>query len=630
MDEELLGSTAPTGTPPAGPNLHDWNTALAAPAPDVAGFDVAGPDDASLSGTTDTEPGPETGAAAGTPGRSRPRVSRGTHPGQPRSGPSVRQPPWRDPAELPGVQHAHTGAFGDKLRVLEDAAGMVQAVLESIDLDALSDAEVVAFTQMVEHAGRPVDAARVGAATVVGYRSRPGLGRDSMAWRLGASHQNDLLTRLTLASRQEMKRRLALGEKVAPRVLGGQVLEPEFPAVAAALRAGELGVDAAEAIVKGLTDYKVHGRFDADQADVESAEIGLVERATGSVFDRIPGLGDTDPSDADAGTDTSTDSDVESEVGVGARSGFTGPIRRLRDSDGFTYPADDLRPMAVRMQALLNPDGLAPNAPKLEATSTISFGELTRGLHPLRGGVTPELKGVIQNLFNTFQSARSAPRFPSAEEQQRIEAGELVPGELIDERTGGEKRADILRGILVQVAQDPRTPTMGGMPPTVMVHVNALDLLTQSGVGWIDGVDGPISMKTINQMIDNGGFQPIFLGSTGAVLGLGSKARCFTPMQRKMITARDGGCIIPGCDCPPQWTEVHHVIPWQTGGKTTVGNGVLLCWYHHHNIDTAGWRIRMVAGLPQVKAPHWIDPTGTWRTPEKHRAHDPETRRQDE
>jgi hypothetical protein len=97
-----------------------------------------------------------------------------------------------------------------------------------------------------------------------------------------------------------------------------------------------------------------------------------------------------------------------------------------------------------------------------------------------------------------------------------------------------------------------------------------------------------------------------------------------------MITARDGGCIIPGCDCPPQWTEVHHVTPWQTGGETHVSNGVLLCWYHHHTINTAGWRIRMVAGLPQVKAPHWIDPTGKWRTPDKHRAHDPETRRHDE
>jgi hypothetical protein len=233
----------------------------------------------------------------------------------------------------------------------------------------------------------------------------------------------------------------------------------------------------------------------------------------------------------------------------------------------------------------------------------------------------------MQNLFNTYQSARTAPRFPSADEQQRIEAGELVPGEILDERTGGQKRADILRGILTQVAQDPHTPQMGGMPPTVMVHVNATDLLEGAGLGWIDGVDAPISMKTINQMLDNGGLQPIFFGGNGAVLGLGSKARCFSPLQRKAIAARDGGCIIPGCNAPAQWAEVHHVVPWARGGTTHVDNGVLLCWYHHHTIETSGWEIRMVNGMPEVKAPHWIDPTGKWRKPEPHRAHDPGPRR---
>ncbi|WP_256041378.1 HNH endonuclease signature motif containing protein [Cryobacterium sp. SO1] len=521
------------------------------------------------------------------------------------------------------MQRARTGVFGEKLQALEDAARTVRAVMDSLDVNALSDAEVVALTQMVERAGRPVDAARVSTATVVGYRSRSGLGRDSMAWRLGATHSNDLLIRLTGTSVPEMKRRVLLGEKVAPRVLGGVVLEPVFPFVAAALAAGELGIDAAENIVTGLSDYKVHGRFDANQADVDAGEAGLVESATGSVFGRTPGPAETRP-DADSGADTDTDAGTGTDAGTV----FTGPIARLGESAGFTFPADRIREMTQTWQAALNPDGAAPTEAVLEAKSTLSFGKLTRGLHPLRGGVTPELKGIIHTLFDSFQSARSAPAFPSAEEQQRIEAGELVPGEILDERTGGEKRADILRGILVQVAQDPRTPTMGGMPPTVMVHVNATDLLAGIGVGWIDGIEGPISMKTINQMIDNGGFQPIFFGGTGAVLALGNKARCFTPMQRKAITARDGGCIIPGCTCPPQWTEVHHVVPWQNGGPTNVTNGVLLCWRHHHGInDAGGWKIRMVLGMPEVKAPHWIDPTGTWRTPPQHRAHNPTTRK---
>jgi hypothetical protein len=580
MDEDLAGgSTAAAGRSPAAAASADWNTSLAVPAPVITPADAP----------TDAPTGTPVEAPTSTPGEaSSPRPPR-----KPR-------PQWQDPAELPAVQRALTGPFGEKLKALDAAARTAQAVLASIDMEGLGDAEIIALTQVVERVGRPVDAARVHAAAVVGDRSRPGLGNESLAWKLGAPHQNDLLTRLTGTSIGEMKRRMRLGDKIAPRVMGGTVLEPVFPVVAAALTAGELGVEAASMIVDGLADYKVHGRFDADQDEVDKAEAGLVERATGSVFGRT---GDSDGDDS-------------SGAGPGA-------VCRLGDSDGFTYTAEEIRTMTARNRALLNPDGAAPNEAVLEAKSNISFGDKRDGLYPLRGGVTPDLKGIMQNLFNTYQSARTAPKFPSAEEQQRIEAGELIPGEILDERSGGQKRADILRGILTQVAQDSRTPSMGGMPPTVMVHVNAADLLKGAGLGWIDGVDAPISMRTIAQMIDNGGMQPAFFAKNGAVLALGRKMRRFTARQRTAITARDGGCIIPGCGAPAQWAEVHHVVPWLHGGKTDVTNGVLLCWYHHHTIETSGWEIRMVQGVPQVKAPHWIDPTGRWRKPEPHRAHDP-------
>ncbi|MEC5183739.1 hypothetical protein RCH12_001194 [Cryobacterium sp. MP_3.1] len=62
VDELDPGSTAPTGTSPAGSNLHDWNTGLAGPAPDAG----------SVSGAADTRFGGE------------------------------GKPEWRDPSEIPG------------------------------------------------------------------------------------------------------------------------------------------------------------------------------------------------------------------------------------------------------------------------------------------------------------------------------------------------------------------------------------------------------------------------------------------------------------------------------------------------------------------------------------------------
>jgi hypothetical protein len=578
MDEELVGrSGQPDGdavAPSAAPPSADWNTSLSVP--------TARSDEGSAHGASD---------AARSAERGRPR--------------------WQDPAELPAVQRARTGAFGDTLRVIDEARQLLIAALSSVDTVGLTDPEAVALLQAVEAAGRPVDAARVTTAAVIGDRSRRGLGRDSLAWRMGAASPSELLTRLTNMSGAEMNRRVKLGERVTPRNMGGSRVEPDFPVVAAALTAGELSLDSAATIVNALADFTTHGRFDADPAQVDAAEAALVESATGSVFGRRP-------------TDD-VNRDDPNEPGS-PDAGADGPICRLGDSPGFTFPADLIRGMGQEWRAVLNPDGAAPNDATSEAKSTFSFGTtLKDGLYPLRGGFTPELKGIVSNVLNTFLSARSRPAFPSAEDQARIDAGELVPGDALYERSGGQKRADILRGIFTQVAQDPTTPRMGGMPPTVMVHVNARDLLTKNGVdltgvGWIDGVDAPISMRTITQMIDHGGMQPVFIGANGAVLGLGSKARCFSPLQRKAITARDGGCIIDGCDCPPQWTEVHHVIPWEHGGKTEITNGVLLCWYHHHSIETSGWQIRMNDGMPEVKGPPWLDPAQKWRVPRRHRA----------
>jgi len=61
-------------------------------------------------------------------------------------------------------------------------------------------------------------------------------------------------------------------------------------------------------------------------------------------------------------------------------------------------------------------------------------------------------------------------------------------------------------------------------------------------------------------------------------------------------------------------SEIHHVFPDAAGGKTHTNNGVLLCWFHHRTIETSGWKIRMLRGVPQIKAPPWLDPGGgKWR-----------------
>jgi hypothetical protein len=73
------------------------------------------------------------------------------------------------------------------------------------------------------------------------------------------------------------------------------------------------------------------------------------------------------------------------------------------------------------------------------------------------------------------------------------------------------------------------------------------------------------------------------------------------------------GSLIPGCQVPAIWCEIHHVTEAARGGPTHTDNGVLLCWHHHRTLDTNGWQIRINNGIPEVRAPHWREPYLRWR-----------------
>jgi hypothetical protein len=164
---------------------------------------------------------------------------------------------------------------------------------------------------------------------------------------------------------------------------------------------------------------------------------------------------------------------------------------------------------------------------------------------------------------------------------------------------------------------------MGGAAPTVLVHIHIEDLLAGRGAGWIDGIDGPLTTTQVDELLCSGGYHPVLFGQQGQVLHLGTSNRFFTASQRRALAARDGGCVIPGCTVPPQFTQVHHVTPWRTGGLTNIDNAVLLCNAAHSSIDTSGWDIEMRDGRPWIRGPLIFDPTQTWRPANQNRAATP-------
>jgi hypothetical protein len=109
--------------------------------------------------------------------------------------------------------------------------------------------------------------------------------------------------------------------------------------------------------------------------------------------------------------------------------------------------------------------------------------------------------------------------------------------------------------------------------------------------------------------------QAVFTNRAGAVINLGRAVRTATNSQRKALTARDRGCVIPGCTAPITACDAHHITHWHHGGPTNLDNLALLCSHHHTAVHAGIWTIRMIDKLPWAIPPPWIDPT---RTPLRH------------
>ncbi|WP_108250349.1 HNH endonuclease signature motif containing protein [Planctomonas deserti] len=444
---------------------------------------------------------------------------------------------------------------------LAELTEAVSTAVPVASLCGLNDENLLALTRQIEALGRYADALRVTAAGEIAARSRTEDGPAGLAARKGCRSANELLQRLTQISGATGASRLGLAALTRPdTALSGAAMPAKFDHVRAALETGELGVDAAIALTKNLAPLQDRVHPDA----LDAAEKELVAAATG----------------------TSPDSSVPAS-------------------------ADEIRIQASVWRATLDSDGLEPDEAHAMAKRSFRLGPERNGLIPVSGGLLPEAAGRVKRLFDAYLTPTTAPAFLTDEE---LAAKDAVK----DPRTKDQQRHDILVGVLDAMARSGDTPTVGGAAPTVLVTVRAEDLDT-GGAGYADGVDSPLSPTTVQQLVCSGGTQKVLIGRNGRILKLGSAERCFTAPQRRAITARDGGCLIPGCSIPAGWCEVHHVIPAADGGPTHPDNGVLLCWFHHRTIDTSGWAIRMRAGAPEVQAPPWLDHTRRWRPATKSR-----------
>jgi hypothetical protein len=117
----------------------------------------------------------------------------------------------------------------------------------------------------------------------------------------------------------------------------------------------------------------------------------------------------------------------------------------------------------------------------------------------------------------------------------------------------------------------------------------------QSGLGAADiQGHGTLTARAARRLACDWGIIPAVLGTDSEILDLGTRHRLATPLMRRHIALRDGGCLFPGCDRPPSFTEAHHRKHYIDGGPTEQKNLDSFCPFHHHLVHEGGWSYRIL------------------------------------
>ena len=403
------------------------------------------------------------------------------------------------------------------------------------DASAVSDSVLLDQQRQLAASARLIDMTAATLAAQVKERSRPELGYDGLAQRLGARTPEHLVQIVTGTSKQTSGRLVRVGSLVATAVAHESdptvsVAEPWLAPVLRAAVSGVVSSEAVEVIKLGLGNPTESVTVDALTAAAEN----LTSLATTLTLDLLA-----------------------------AR------VRELRDE--------------------LDAAGVAEREEERRDRRYLHLTPQADGMTRISGLLDPESAAVIKNAVDAATSpARGGPRFVKAEDRARAEALEGDP------RKPEQLAVDALVELVDIAVRAAGSTILGVRRADVRLLATFRDLKSGDGVGFIEGQSAAVSIATVQRHACDGGYLPIMFSDDGQALNVGQTQRFHTARQRVAIGARDGGCVAGDCDRPPSWCEVHHINEFGRGGETSVRDGVLLCRHHHLMAHNNGWRVQRI------------------------------------
>ncbi|MHB1009089.1 MAG: HNH endonuclease signature motif containing protein [Propionibacteriaceae bacterium] len=297
-------------------------------------------------------------------------------------------------------------------------------------------------------------------------------------------------------------------------------------------------------------------------------------------------------------------------------------------------PAEKLRTMTDRILRQVAPEKsdspeqraakLAERDVRARSRRRLWFGPETDGSIEF-GGSLPVVAG---RRLQSMVQAVSDRRYRAAKDSRDRRAMQETP-----QQRAADALVEILDAAAAGHSGDPQPPSIPVATAQLQVLIPYQDLLDRAAASGVLSDGTPLSAGELRVLACDADLIPAVLGSASEVLDLGRRVRLAPPSLRRAIGLRDGGCAFPGCTTPMRHCDLHHVRPWQEGGRTEQGNLVALCRVHHALCEPRppttgadgtsqvhdGWDVRIDRrGLPEFLPPLAIDPG---RTPVRRTGH---------
>jgi 5-methylcytosine-specific restriction protein A len=144
---------------------------------------------------------------------------------------------------------------------------------------------------------------------------------------------------------------------------------------------------------------------------------------------------------------------------------------------------------------------------------------------------------------------------------------------------------------------------VGGERPHVTVTVSAEALRDLEGSAELDHA-GPVPVEVARRIACDASIVRAVMAGPSEPLDLGRRTPLVSAAQRRAVILRDRHCRFPGCDRPPAWDDVHHIVHWPDGGRTDLCNLILLCRRHHRLCHArGGFGLAVEDGRPVFRRP---------------------------